>query len=202
MESPPRQAFLSMRPTSRRRKSEAISISSCHPPVGSLLVVVGDVSGKGLDAAMLVATIVGAVRNEDSRELAVVLARLNRLLTSPSRGGFVTCCCALFSLDGSVQISNAGHISPYIEGREIETVPSPPLGIVDGVEYETTIIPAGSGTMTFLSDGVLEATDTHGEMLGFERLAALTVKPAREIANEAERWGQEDDITVVKVAYA
>ena len=155
---------------------------------GSLLVVVGDVSGKGLDAAMLVNTMlvntmIGALRNEDSREPAIVLARLNRLLQGNCGGGFVTCCCALFRSDGSVVVG-------------------PPLGIVDGVEYETTIVPAGSGTMTFLSDGVLEATDTHGEMLAFERLAALTVKPARDIASEAERWGQEDDITVVKVAYA
>ena len=151
---------------------------------------------------MLVNKMIGALRNEDSRAPAIVLARLNRLLQGNCGGGFVTCCCALFRSDGSVVVGNAGHISPYVNGREVEMVPGPPLGIVEGVEYETTIVPAGAGTMTFLSDGVLEATDTHGEMLGFERLAALTVKPARDIANEAERWGQEDDITVVKVAYA
>ena len=56
--------------------------------------------------------------------------------------------------------------------------------------------------MTFFSDGVVEAKNGRGELLGFERLASLSVKSAREIANEAERWGQEDDITVVQVAYA
>ena len=49
---------------------------------------------------------------------------------------------------------------------------------------------------------MVEAPNGTGELLGFERLAGLSVKPAREFAKEAERWGQEDDITVVQVAYA
>jgi len=56
-----------------------------------------------------------------------------------------------------------------------------------------------SGTVTFLSDGVVEARDAKGELLGFERMAALTTRPANEIADAAQRWGQDDDITVLTV---
>jgi len=169
---------------------------------GSLLVVVGDVSGKGLDAAMLVAVIIGALGDGDRREPAAVLSRLNGRLIGKTRGGFVTCCCALFRADGTVEIANAGHIPPYMQGCELELAAGPPLGIIEDACYESTTLPSGTGAITFFSDGVVEATSGTGELLGFERLAGLSVKPAREIAGEAERWGQEDDITVVQVAYA
>jgi serine phosphatase RsbU (regulator of sigma subunit) len=169
---------------------------------GSLLVVVGDVSGKGLEAAMLGAAVMGALGDLASRQPADVLAHLNRSLRGKTRGGFVTCCCALFYADGRAEVANAGHIPPYLDGREVEVDPGPPLGIAEDATYETAAVSAALNAVTFLSDGVLEATNAKGEMLGFERLAALTIQPARDIANEAERWGQEDDITVVKVAYA
>jgi len=169
---------------------------------GSLLVVVGDVSGKGLDAAMLVAVVIGALGKDDPREPAVVLSRLNGRLIGKTRGGFVTCCCALFRADGTVEIANAGHIPPYLQGRELELAAGPPLGIIEDACYESATLSSGAGAITFFSDGVVEATSGTGELLGFDRLAGLSVKPAREIASEAERWGQEDDITVVQVAYA
>ena len=167
---------------------------------GSLLVVVGDVSGKGLDAAMVVAAAVGALGDLSSRRPEEVLAHLNRSLAGKTRGGFVTCCCALFGAEGTVMIANAGHIPPYMRGRELELVPGPPLGIVEDAEYDSATFSTGADAITFLSDGVLEATNAQGELLGFERLAGLSAKPAGEIAKEAERWGQEDDITVVQVA--
>jgi sigma-B regulation protein RsbU (phosphoserine phosphatase) len=169
---------------------------------GSLLVVVGDVSGKGLDAAMVVAAAVGALAHLSSRRPEDVLDHLNRSLIGKTRGGFVTCCCALFRADGAVEIANAGHIPPYMEGREMDLPAGPPLGIIEGVCYESTTFSSGTGAITFFSDGVVEATNGTGELLGFDRLAGLSVKPAREIAAEAERWGQEDDITVLQVAYA
>jgi len=169
---------------------------------GSLLVVVGDVSGKGLEAAMLVAVMVGALGDLASRSPAQVLGHLNQVVMGKTRGGFVTCGAALFRSGGTVQIANAGHIPPYMEGRELELVPGPPLGIIADVLYESTTLSSGAGAITFFSDGVVEATNGSGELLGFDRLAGLSVKPAREIAKEAELWGQEDDITVVQVAYA
>ena len=81
-------------------------------PDGCLLVAVGDVSGKGLKAAMLVSVAVGILRNEKSDSPGAILAALNEGLAGQTGGGFVTCCCARFGLDGRVTIANAGHPSP------------------------------------------------------------------------------------------
>jgi sigma-B regulation protein RsbU (phosphoserine phosphatase) len=95
--------------------------------------------------------------------------------------------------------ANAEHLSPYLDGKELPVEPGLPLGIVaDGTYGESTFATSGR-TVTWLSDGVLEAQSPSGELLGFERMAALTVKPAAEIAEAVQRWGQEDDITVLTV---
>ncbi|HWT65263.1 MAG TPA: SpoIIE family protein phosphatase, partial [Terracidiphilus sp.] len=99
-------------------------------PDDSLLVVVGDVSGKGLQAAMNSSTLVGALRNELSHDPGVILAHLNRVLlgavASPGQVPeldaapcFATCLCARVYADGRVVIANAGHLSPYRDGREL-----------------------------------------------------------------------------------
>jgi serine phosphatase RsbU (regulator of sigma subunit) len=165
---------------------------------GSLLVIVGDVSGKGLDAAMLVAAILGSLANETHRSPASLLAYLNRAVVGRTGGGFITACCTHFHRDGRAAIANAGHIAPYLDGRELQLENGLPLGISAEAEYSETVFDA-HGTVTFLSDGVLEARSESGELLGFERMAALTTKPAKEIAAAAQRWGQEDDITVITV---
>jgi sigma-B regulation protein RsbU (phosphoserine phosphatase) len=165
---------------------------------GSLLVVLGDVSGKGLDAALLVAAVLGGLAIEKEKRPATLLDDLNNAVTGRTGGGFITACCARFYPDGRVVIANAGHIAPYIDGREVQLENSLPLGITAQTSYGETAIQA-AGTVTFLSDGVVEARDAKGELLGFERMAALTVRPAAEIADAAQRWGQEDDITVLTV---
>jgi serine phosphatase RsbU (regulator of sigma subunit) len=166
---------------------------------GSLLVVVGDVSGKGLDAAMLVAAVLGSLANEVERAPASLLAYLNQAVMGRTGGGFITACCAHFKPDGTMVIANAGHISPYLGGRELVLENGLPLGVSADAHYSETEIQTG-GTVTFLSDGVVEARNAMGELLGFERMTALTRKPAVEIAEAAQRWGQQDDITVLTVA--
>ena len=166
---------------------------------GSLLVIVGDVSGKGLDAAMLVALILGSLANETHRNPASLLAYLNQAVIGRTNGGFITACCARFHPDGRVIIANAGHISPYLEGRELQLENGLPLGISPHATYAEAEIQATSA-LTFLSDGVVEARNPQGELLGFDRMAALTVQPAAAIAEAAQQWGQEDDITVLTVA--
>jgi hypothetical protein len=165
---------------------------------GSLLVVVGDVSGKGLDAAMLVASVLGSLANEIERSPAQLLEYLNRAVSGKTGGGFITACCARFYPAGRVVIANAGHISPYLNGSELQLENGLPLGVSPQSSYSETEIQTGSA-ITFLSDGVVEARDAKGELLGFERMAALTTKSAAEIAEAAQRWGQEDDITVLTV---
>jgi len=165
---------------------------------GSLLVVVGDVSGKGLDAAMLVAAILGSLANETHRNPASLLGYLNKAVAGRTGGGFITACCARFYPDGQAVIANAGHISPYLNGSEIELENGLPLGINPDATYSETSIPT-DGTFTFVSDGVVEARAASGELLGFERTGTLTNQPAAEVAAAAQRWGQEDDITVLTV---
>jgi hypothetical protein len=163
------------------------------------LVVIGDVSGKGLRAAMMASTLVGALRNEESTDPAEVLSRLNSVALSASSGGFVTCLCALFEARGRLRFANAGQILPYLDGREVFAENGLPLGLVANSTYEEVSIQIEDRAVTLLSDGVLEAQNSTGELLGFERMAALTAKPAAEIADAAQRWGQEDDITVLTV---
>ena len=105
--------------------------------------------------------------------------------------------------DGSYTIANAGHINPYIGGEEVPTPASLPLGMAPDQTYEQVsgVLPQGK-TMVLMSDGVVEARSTKGELYGFGRLPALTMMSAGDIADVARRFGQEDDITVLTVARA
>ena len=177
----------------------------------SLLIVVGDVSGKGLQAAMNSSTLVGALRNELSHDPATVLSHLNHVLIGAvSAPGavpeldaapcFATCLCARIYPDGSLAIANAGHLSPYRDGRELELEPSLPLGVIADAEYTESTFQLDRGDrLIFLSDGVVEATNPHGELFGFERTQQVSNESARYIAQTAQRFGQTDDITVVSL---
>jgi hypothetical protein len=169
-------------------------------PGDSLLLVIGDVSGKGMKAALLVSVIVGALQNRNSDEPATVLRELNAVLLGRSQGGFTTCCCALFAPEGALTIANAGHLAPYCNGHEIETPPGLPLGIDPDAlwpELHTEVDP--SDRIVWISDGVLEARNGKREILGFERAQELTSCSASDIARAAQRFGQDDDITVVSI---
>jgi len=159
------------------------------------LVVTGDVSGKGLQAAMRVSTIIGALRNRQSDAPSAVLAELNRVLAGSP--GFTTCCCALFPPQGPVRLANAGHPPPYADGRELEVATGLPLGLVTGVPYDEST--ATGSRFTFVSDGVVEAENPQRELFGFDRTRDLSTQPAQQIAGAAKAWGQNDDITVVTV---
>jgi len=78
---------------------------------GSVLIIVGDVSGKGLKAAMTVSSIMGALRGCTSRQPVTILQYLNGVL-SGQISGFVTCCVAHISADGAMTIANAGNPAP------------------------------------------------------------------------------------------
>jgi phosphoserine phosphatase RsbU/P len=163
---------------------------------GSLVILVGDVSGKGLAAALLVAAVIGILRNTAERRPGAILAALNHALHGQTRGGFVTCCCARFDPDGTVTIASAGHLAPYADGAEI-AIAGLPLGLVEDADYEEKSIQARS--MTFLSDGVVEAENAQRELFGFDRTREIITQPAQAIAEAAKSWGQTDDITVVTV---
>jgi hypothetical protein len=169
---------------------------------GGLLVVVGDVAGKGLPAAMLVSVLIGAIRGvaEYTKDPVELLARLNERLIGRTQGGFSTALAARIEADGGVTIANAGHLSPYLDGQEVELHGALPLGVVENATYQVTHfqLPEGS-RLTFYSDGVVEAQNQKGELFGFERGRAISVQPAAAIVQAAMQFGQEDDITVVTI---
>jgi hypothetical protein len=172
-------------------------------PDGSLIAIVGDVSGKGLTAAMRVAMILGVLRRETSHDPGEILFGLNNALIAQGQLGFTTACCIQISLSGEYALSNAGHIAPYLSGREIETPSALPLGLIRDQTYNLTRGHMTSGErLVLLSDGVPEARSHLGELYGFDRLSSLTLMAAQDIAETAQRFGQEDDITVLTLALA
>jgi hypothetical protein len=169
---------------------------------GGLLLVIGDVAGKGLPAAMLVALLIGSIRAtaEETRDPVVLLEKLNDQIAGRTNGEFTTVLAALIAGDGLVTLANAGHLPPYLDGQEIELPGALPLGVSRGVRYDATTVRLGPGSrLTFLSDGVVEAQNEKGELFGFDRAKALSREPAATIVETAVQFGQADDITVVTI---
>jgi hypothetical protein len=169
---------------------------------GSLLVVVGDVSGKGMAAAMLVAVLVGAIRTlaDQTTDPAAILPALNKRLLGRAGNHFATCIVAHLRPGGEMRIANAGHMPPYRNGAAMELPGSVPLGIVPGMKYEAQSVQlAADDYLIFLTDGVLEARNAMGELLGFDEVARLSSSDPEAIAGAAIAHGQDDDITVVGV---
>jgi serine phosphatase RsbU (regulator of sigma subunit) len=167
---------------------------------GSVLIVVGDVSGKGLKAAMTVSAVMGALHGCSTCRPAEVLTHLNRVLYGRV-SGFVTCCAAFIAADGATTLANAGNPAPYCNGEELPVEACLPLGLLTECSYgETSFQLAPGDQLTFVSDGVLEATNPQGELYGFDRTRTVSTQSASQIANAAKRFGQEDDITVLTLA--
>jgi phosphoserine phosphatase RsbU/P len=169
---------------------------------GGLLLVLGDVAGKGLPAAMLVSVLVGAIRTLAGYTHAPdqVLAQLNARMIGRSNGGFSTALAALFDTTGHVTIANAGHLSPYLDGTELELRGALPLGILASAAYESASFQLGPDSrVTFYSDGVIEAQDAKGQLFGFDRGQTISTQPALVIAEQAKIFGQSDDITVIAI---
>ena len=171
---------------------------------GSILVVIGDVSGKGLGAAMTGAFAIGALHAlaAEISDPPKLLSRLNREILRGQDSGFITCLCIKLSPDGQMTISNAGHLPFYKNGEELTSEGGPPLGLFPDLVYSESRFEFNCGdSLILLSDGVVEATDAKGEEFGFERTKALTSRSAHDIAAAAQQFGQEDDITVVKLRH-
>jgi hypothetical protein len=170
---------------------------------GSLLVILGDVSGKGVPAALAVSTIIGALRGCELRSPGPVLTHLNRVLHHHI-SGFATCCALYLSPiangHGTCLVANAGHIPPYRNGRALELPGDLPLAILPDSTYDEAAFRFAPGDrFTILSDGVLEATNANHELFGFDRTEAISNQPAKHIGETARAFGQEDDITVVSL---
>jgi hypothetical protein len=170
---------------------------------GSLLIVAGDVTGKGLKAGMLVALLVGAIRStvDWSADPMVVLRALNQRLMG--RGDAQATCLVLsIASDGTVTLANAGHMAPYLNGEPVAMEGALPLGMIERPEFSLMHFQLREGDeLVLLSDGIAEATDAEGHLFGFERVHELlrTADSAGEVADAAQSFGQEDDISVISI---
>jgi hypothetical protein len=171
---------------------------------GSILVIIGDVSGKGLRAAMLVSLIVGSVRTlaKFTRDPVEILRGINEGLCGRLKSQFATCLALHIAPDGKTTIANAGHLPPFLNGGELPLAGSIPLGIVEGapIEQSTLILETGD-RLILLTDGIVEAQNKQRELFGFGRLGALALQDCSsvEIAATAQAFGQDDDITVLRI---
>ncbi len=173
------------------------------PTDGSVLIVVGDVTGHGLQAGMLVALIVGAIRNQTdtSFDPLSMMQSLNKRLCGRGQA-HATALALRIAADGSATLANAGHLPPYLNGKELPMEGALPLGMVEGAEFSLMHFQlAPADRLLLLSDGVVEAQDKEGQLFGFERVNNLLRKPitAAQVAAAAQAFGQEDDISVLSV---
>jgi serine phosphatase RsbU (regulator of sigma subunit) len=185
---------------------------------GRLGVVIGDATGKGVPAALVMSTSCGmlqlAAQELDSSSPGEVLSRVNETLFAriPSNM-FVTCFYAVLEPESAtLRYANAGHDLPYLwHGGAAEELRARgmPLGLMPGMHYEEKEIVLQEGDSALLyTDGLVEAHDPQREMFGFPRLQALIAEHAEEtslgeyLLKElysfvGEGWEQEDDITLL-----
>jgi hypothetical protein len=167
---------------------------------GGALVIIGDVSGKGMPAAMTVSLLVGTFRTlaHYTQSPAEILTAMNVRMLARSHGGFTTCLVLRAHPDGRLIIANAGHIAPYLGGEELPIENGLPLGLSAASIYpESTFHLSLGQQVTLITDGVVEARDKSGGLFGFERTARISIQPADVIAETAQAFGQTDDITAL-----
>jgi hypothetical protein len=172
---------------------------------GSTLMVIGDVSGKGLGAAMIVSMIVGMLRAVSgfTEQPAEILGELNHRLCGRTQGGFATCLAVRMDAGGRLMLSNAGHPPLYLNGIEVPSTGSVPLGLIETAVYTQTELEMGAGDhAVLLTDGIPEARNEGGVLLGFPRVQSLLREgaSAHMVADTAQKYGQNDDITVISIA--
>jgi serine phosphatase RsbU (regulator of sigma subunit) len=189
---------------------------------GRLGLVVGDATGKGVSAALVMSTTCGMLQVvtqtlDSSSSPGEILKRVNEALTVRiPQNMFVTCFYAILDPgSGTLSYANAGHNLPYLHRRggtaEELRARGMPLGLMLGMEYEEGEVSLREEHgVLFYSDGLVEAHDPKGEMFGFPRLRALVAEHAQELSlgdfllEEMERftgegWEQEDDITLLSL---
>ena len=167
-------------------------------PEGGLLVILGDVAGHGLQAAMNVSMLMGALRRMPEKSPARILEGLNKVLQDSE--SFTTCQAVWFGPEGEIVIANAGHLPPYLNTQEVRLPGGLPLGVLSDVKYDEVRLYLHPGDrLLMMSDGVVEARHGSGELFGFERVHNLSNQSAFYIADAAKAFGQEDDITVLTI---
>jgi serine phosphatase RsbU (regulator of sigma subunit)/predicted ester cyclase len=183
---------------------------------GKIGLVVGDATGKGVPAALVMSTTCGMLRlaAQNYSSPGEMLQRVNEALFPYIPANmFVTCFYTILDPNsGSLRYANAGHDLPYLHRNgdaEKLRARGMPLGLMPGMSYEEKeiVLDVGDGAL-FYSDGLVEAHDPEGEMFGFPRLQALVAEHDEEkslghflleklYSFVGEGWEQEDDITLL-----
>lgn len=185
---------------------------------GRLGVVIGDVTDKGVPAALVMATCRAMLRAAAQRHSSpsAILAEVNEALVPEIPPAmFVTCLYAIIdTAHGELVLANAGHNLPYVrtgEGVVELRATGMPLGLMSDMTYdEQTYRMERGDVMVLTSDGITEAHNVEGEMYGFPRLMdRVAVKPSDDdmvaaLVGDLEGFTgadaeQEDDITLVVV---
>jgi serine phosphatase RsbU (regulator of sigma subunit) len=152
---------------------------------------------------MTVSLLVGTVRTlaHYTQSPGEILAAMNQRMLARSRGGFTTCLVLRADTDGKLTVANAGHIAPYLAGNELPLENGLPLGLSDDSKYAEAVFQLSPNQqLTLLTDGVVEAREKSGALFGFERTAAISRNSAEKVAQTAQTFGQDDDITVLTLA--
>jgi serine phosphatase RsbU (regulator of sigma subunit) len=125
---------------------------------------------------------------------------MNTRMLGRSHGGFTTCLVLRADADGTLTIANAGHIAPYVAGKEVLIENGLPLGLAADTTYAETAFRFIPGQqLTLMTDGIVEARDKSGALYGFDRAATLSNQTADAIAEAAQAFGQDDDITALTI---
>jgi hypothetical protein len=168
----------------------------------SVLIVVGDVAGHGMEAGMLATLIVGAIRTAASftTDPEKIIGLLNERMCGR---GLATCLALRIERDGSAVLANAGHLPPYLNGEELAMEGALPLGTIAGISFPILRFKLNEDDkLMLMTDGIVEAQDADGKLFGFDRIGEMLRKGlgGAALATAAQDFGQEDDITVLTVA--
>jgi len=168
----------------------------------SVLIVVGDVAGHGMEAGMLATLIVGAIRTAASftTDPEKIIGLLNERMCGR---GLATCLALRIERDGSAVLANAGHLPPYLNGHELAMEGALPLGTISGIGFPILrFMLSEDDKLMLMTDGIAEAQDADGKLFGFDRIGEMLRKGVggAALATAAQGLGQEDDITVLTVA--
>ena len=183
---------------------------------GKLGLVIGDVTGKGLPASLVMATTRSILRSEMIRNASPgqVLSKVNNHICSDiPHNMFITCLCAILDLNnGNLSYANAGHNLPIcqrMQGIDELQATGVPLGLFPEMIYEEGVTTLEPGDRVLIySDGLVEAHNDNREMFGFERLRDLVeecigcegleeVLLSKLDEFTGETWEQEDDVAFV-----
>ena len=181
---------------------------------GRMGILIGDVSGKGMPAALLMTTALSCFRTAVQRydSPAAMLTRMNEIIcgNKPVEGMFVAVCYAIWEPAGRLVIANGGMPRPLQNGVEI-MAKGPPLGMIVGHQYREMEVDAPAGdSILFFSDGLEDVHDTHGKNFGIERIidlaklgaptaAALSATMLEAVSTFGAGAAPFDDITMVTV---